>query len=839
MQLFARHRINKKATHALQWLSVSFLGFCTIIAAQSAICQEKEQIGLDPVPVLVINSYHQNYEWTRHLLEGLESSFAESPRQIKPYYEFLDVRQFEWNNYQSAFTQYLNDKYKTTSQLVVVTDNAAFDFVLAHRDTLFPDIPIVFAGVNNLNYIRLLKYDRVYGVEESPDVAGTMSLIENLHPNNNQLLVLGDSSHSGKQVMQHVKQVLSTDFSHFDVDYFSDWSRAELEYTLESRAKDRVVLSLGVFNDNEKRFYPVNEMVKLVRELTDSPIYSMWKNQIQLGFTGGVVIDGYGSGYAAGQLGLKVLAEQPIEETVLSTPTMTVLNYEARDLLPLKGSLLPREIQWLHKPESFYQRHKAALWWSVVLILLQGLVVLALFLNVRYRRVAESELKQRANFDLLTGLPNRHQFEKRLHQAILSAKKCESSVHFVFLDVDSFKQVNEHYGHQFGDELLERVGERLQELLPDYAVAARLTGDEFAVFITDDHVDDQRLQACLLLLTKGFDRPFSIGYGKPWIGSPQLCYMTSSLGVASFPGDGETVEELMRHADVAMLQAKKQKKTSSRYAFFSKEVSHAIRRRASIENYLRLAMERSEFSILYQPIVNQIGKVVGCEALLRWWNAELGRVSPEEFIPVAEDSGWVVPIGEWVLNQAAQELMRLHQSGHAISMAVNISYRQFQDRRILKSLNRIERDFDVPLNYLHLEITERLLVENVPDTQLILEEIRSFGVKVAIDDFGTGYSSLSYLTNYHFDLLKIDRSFIEGMAQSEQKRRLVEGIKSIADQLSMDIVVEGVELEGQWRSLLKMSFWKYQGNLFSKPLSQTNFYKLMDKAQPPPIMAST
>ena len=371
----------------------------------------------------------------------------------------------------------------------------------------------------------------------------------------------------------------------------------------------------------------------------------------------------------------------------------------------------------------------------------------------------KERLFQQANFDKLTGLPNRALALDRLAQAINSAERHQRALTVLFIDLDRFKLVNDSLGHQFGDALLGEAAQRLLRCVRDEDTVARLGSDEFLVLLVNQRTaGDSTLIASKIL--DAIAQPFEIG--------GRELNVSASIGLTVFPNDGATSADLLRNAEAAMHLAKQQGQNA--YHFFTAEMNQRSLERLNIETQLRHALRRNELELHYQPLIElSSGNVVGAETLLRWRNGSLGNPSPGKFIPIAEETGLIVPIGQWALRQACRQALEWQQEGFPpLRIAVNISSRQFVGGTIAAVVEQALLASGLPAHLLELEITEGLLLNDDPHTRQILMQLKKLGVRLSLDDFGTGFSSLSYLRRYHFDVLKIDRSFISDLERKPE-----------------------------------------------------------------------
>ncbi|MGA8051347.1 MAG: PAS domain S-box protein [Burkholderiales bacterium] len=424
-------------------------------------------------------------------------------------------------------------------------------------------------------------------------------------------------------------------------------------------------------------------------------------------------------------------------------------------------------------------------------------------------RAAQTRLEYLAQFDALTGLPNRNLLHDRLQQTIVQSRRSERSGAVLFIDLDRFKLVNDTLGHQLGDELIAQAGKRLQDCVRPGDTVGRVSGDEFAVVLAElAHPDDASLIAQKML--EALARPFPLGGSE--------AYVTASIGITTFPEDGGEAENLLRNADLAMYRAKES--TRNAYCFFDAEMNRRSAARLQLNTDLRRAIERREFTLHYQPKVElSSGTMIGVEALLRWSHPQRGMVSPAEFIPALEESGQILAVGEWVLQEACAQIRRWQELGlEPVPVAVNLSAKQFQRADLDVTVRGTLAASGVPADLLELEVTESCLVEKPGEAVRLLESLRAAGVKISVDDFGTGYSSLSYLTRLPLSALKIDRSFVRDAQTSSEAASIVRAVIDMAHNLGFTVVAEGVETAQQVAFLRSHGCDLGQGFLFARPM---------------------
>ncbi len=434
------------------------------------------------------------------------------------------------------------------------------------------------------------------------------------------------------------------------------------------------------------------------------------------------------------------------------------------------------------------------------------------------RMRAQERITYLAYHDPLTDLPNRLHFTEHLNHGIQLAKRMAKLVAILFLDLDGFKMINDSMGHQAGDLLLIEVSNRLQAMLRESDVLARLGGDEFVILI--ENISE--VSAIEIIA----DKVLNI-FSEPFILNHQECFISTSIGVAVYPVDGETDEVLMKNADIAMYHAKE--KGKNQYILCSPSIKNRVMDTMRLSNQLFRALERKEFEVYYQPQINcGTNQIVGAEALIRWNHPELGQVMPGMFIPIAEQTGLILPIGEWVLRTACMQAKAWQNAGYPnIRMGVNLSIRQFQNHDILSEVREILSDTDLDPEYLELEITESIAVHEKDYVFSVLFALRDMGIHISIDDFGTEYSSMNHLKQLPVDRIKIPMPFVQGIDANPKDEAITKSIIVLAKSLGLKVTAEGVETKAQYEFLTQRMCDEIQGYYYYKPMTAANFENLL------------
>ena len=459
------------------------------------------------------------------------------------------------------------------------------------------------------------------------------------------------------------------------------------------------------------------------------------------------------------------------------------------------------------------RRDGTPVWVSENMTLLEGGILEGTILDITDRKTAQEQMEYQAYHDALTGLPNRLLFRDRIEIALAHAKRHRTSAAVMFLDLDQFKLVNDSLGHTVGDGLLQEVAKRLVDSIRADDTVARMGGDEFTVLLTDI----KETGSSTIVAQKLLD-----AIAQPMVIEGHELYVTTSIGVALFPEDGSDAETLLRRSDGAMYRAKEAGRNN--FQFAPATALETTSERLLIERSLHHAFEREEFVVHYQPMTNLLtGNVVGAEALIRWNHPERGLMPPDDFIPIAEECGLILPIGEWVLRTAVRQMKEWHPEHGPLRVAVNLSARQFQQHDLTAMIERILTESSYPPELLDIEITESTAMQNADVSLGVMNRLRSMGVRISIDDFGTGYSSLSYLKRFPIDTVKIDQNFVRDLSDVSNDGAIITAVISMARALNLRVVAEGVETEAQLAFLRRENCEVVQGFLHSRPVSAAEF----------------
>ncbi|MBS4040113.1 MAG: EAL domain-containing protein [Flavobacteriales bacterium] len=441
-------------------------------------------------------------------------------------------------------------------------------------------------------------------------------------------------------------------------------------------------------------------------------------------------------------------------------------------------------------------------------------------IDITSLKVAEKKIRQLAYHDMLSGLPNRRFFKEHLNYMLSHANRNRKKLAVMFLDLDRFKLINDTLGHAVGDELLRKVANRIKQTINEDEIVARMGGDEFIIAFPE--VIDRNIARMAQDIINAFREPFNL--------EDRELFITTSIGISLYPEDGQDIDSLIKNADSAMYRAKENGRNN--YQYYTEDMNISAIKRLDIENYLRKAIDRKELFVVYQPRIEiKTGRLVGAEALLRWRHPLIGLIPPAEFIPIAEETGLISCIGNWVLKTVCNQVKKWHDNGYTgLKYSVNISAIQFQRANFLENIKRIINESGIEPTMLELEITENTVMHFNENTLAIIRELKGMGIEISIDDFGTGFSSLSYIKAFDSDSLKIDKSFIWDIGLSASNESIITAIINMAHSMQMQVIAEGVETNEQLDFLRNRSCDEVQGYLFSKPMETIAFNDFLNNS---------
>ena len=806
--------------------------------------------------VLLLNSYHDDFTWTRNMTESIVAELKDSGLDVMVYTEYMDWKNFQTDeNIENLYTTY-KSKYKNNPiDVIITTDDKALEFALEYRQELFSDAPIVFAGVNEKGEQELIQ-DRknVTGVIEHIDLRETIAMALTIKPNMKELYVIHDQTESGISEFSIVENIITSMPGDIKPISITNRSNRGIIEGIKGLGEDSSVLILTYYQDIFGSPIGFEELTQIVSKESKVPVFHMYAMTMGHGNVGGAMLCAYDHGEAAGQLAVRILKGEKADElaVIRDMPLMLAFDYEQLQQFGIPMKQIPKEAEIVNKPFSFFETYKQlVILWGVILSLLIILIIgLMIYIReirkIRIRLQASNEeitqgyeeltasdeelqrqleevnsiqntLREMAYSDVLTGMPNKRQLEEDMTACITSSNGQKGAV--IFIDADNFKLINDTMGHSIGDKFLIQIGKRLQEIDYKSIKVYRMGGDEFLLLIKDFKNKDE--------VEKVADRVMLV-FEEGFLIEDMMIHTKVSAGIAVYPEHGNTSESLIMRAEIAMYKAKEEGK--GKYVFYNNKMNQDMIDRASIETNLRIAIENDEFILNYQPQYDLKNKeMIGFEALLRWNSKALGWMAPFKFIEIAEDSRMIIPIGRWVLETACKFIKEIHELGYpSYTMAVNISALQVMQEDFVEMVIQTLTKYDLEAKQLEIEMTETMLIENFEVVVDKLKTLRKFGVKVALDDFGTGYSSLNYLNRLPIDTLKIDKSFIDTISQHGEEKTITNVLIVLGHRMGLQVIAEGVETEREFDYLQKHGCNHMQGYLLSRPLPEDDILKLLD-----------
>jgi len=478
--------------------------------------------------------------------------------------------------------------------------------------------------------------------------------------------------------------------------------------------------------------------------------------------------------------------------------------------------MIDNEIESYQYEQIYSRKDNEKLWINTTIFLFkdenqQPVSLIGQIQNITYQKNAEERLSHMAYHDPLTGLANRNKLEHFVNHILADARRHQQSFALLFLDLDNFKNINDTSGHDAGDILLQIIAERLLRTVRNTDMVARLAGDEFVIVITDV----KKTESVAVIAQKTLENVL-----EPIIIKGQEVYITTSIGISIYPYDGQTMEHLMKNADLALYRAKEQGRNN--YQFYTVEMTGKAQEKMAIQNALGHALLKNEFTLYYQPKMDiRTRQVTGLEALLRWKNEKYGLITPREVIDLAEETGLIVPLSEWIVRTACQQLKEWHKMGYtSLTIGINCATKQFKQSSFINNLFNIITETGIPTSSVEIEITEALIMKNTENTLRVLYGLKDLGIQIVIDNFGSGYCSLNNLKRLTIDKIKIDRSFINQIPNDPSSEAIVSAIIAMATKLGIKSVAEGVETRSQYTFLLEEGCSEIQGYYITQPLSK-------------------
>ena len=834
--------------------------------------------------ILILNSYHPGYAWTESLEDTLMRLLEARFSGIDIASEYLDWKRHPNKNALALQVPTLHNRYADSPpDLVLTTDDAALLFALDNRTDLFGDAPIVFCGVME-ETARSLRaaHGQLTGVIENFDVAGTIQAAFTMLPDTKRVILVYDNMETGIPLAAEAKEILKQTAPQCKVEHWNTMSALQIRNGVRTLPKDTVVLFMSYSRDADGLVLPMDQFGDLLFSNSSVPVFTLHDFAMGHQVIGGSVISGPRHAEAAAKLAIRVLGGVSAGDIPLVNESTVSMQFDYNQMVRygIQESDLPPDSEILYRPFSFYRTYQplvvsVAAVFAILLTMMMGLVLAIrdkkrsadalrssheelvatngqmLAVNAQLldsenellTRNAELETQKRlleqsqdtirhmAYYDALTGLPNRILLRATTEEALGQVLSTKHGLALIFADMDNFKVINDSFGHPTGDLLLRQIASRFSEVVPQRATVARTGGDEF-ILLLPDYVDLREVEELAREVVDHFRVPLEV--------DGMHFHMSLSLGIALYPGDGNVFDDLMRSADTAMYAAKTAGK--NQYRFFDHRMDAVARDRFLLEDGLRHALDGNELQLYYQPVHRlSDNRLVSFEALLRWHSPKHGWVTPDRFIPISEETGLILPIGDWVLQEGCrflQRVMVLRQSadhGDAAGdvagevqppvgipdefhLAVNVSVLQLMQANFTERVLQLLSSTGTAPGDLVLEITESVLIESFEDNAEQLRTLSEAGIHIALDDFGTGYSSLTYLQRLPIQMLKIDKSFIDGIRSADDDTSHTGSIIALAREWGLQVVAEGVEREEQRAYLKRNQCDLAQGYLMSRPI---------------------
>lgn len=815
--------------------------------------------------ILILNSYHSGYTWTDNQTQGIISTLQDSSINTVISAEYLDWKRYPSQENLSNIYQNLKFKYQNKEiDLLICTDDKAFSFATQYREELFSNAPIIFSGINSEGLTELGASVRNYtGVLEEIDPYGTIKVAKEINPSLDTIYLIYDNSESGLSTGELCIQAAKELDENLNVISLNTLSSKEIINKVKDASENTMVFMITYSFDIDNRYITNEHFCQKLSNVSPVPIYNIYNYGLENGCFGGHLTSGQLQGESAGQLAIRVLlGEAASSIPVIETNTNQYqFDYSLLNKYDISTRDLPANSTFINEPFSFIKTYPLlVITVTCIFVLLTIFTLVLLFyinkinmmkkilqgnneeLTQLYEELTATEEEIRtqyinlanahrqleenndtlyylAHHDALTGLRNRLYLYEEIETQLFDSTMISA---LLFMDIDNFKFVNDSLGHSIGDELLIQISKRLTTISSNNCYLVRLGGDEFVFFIREMEHTDTAYEFALKIIEL-FSSPFKI--------QENALMLTVSIGISISPENGTNIDALLRNADMAMYKVKDNGKNG--ISFFNQHIKEELLERINIEKYFDKALKEDEFIIHYQPqIITNTHEIDGFEALIRWNSPELGMLSPLKFISIAEETGFIIPLGEWILRSSCKYIKKLNFSlNRNFKISVNISVIQLMQEDFISMVRDIITELEFPPHLLELEITESVIMESADLLSGKFGELRSMGIRIALDDFGTGYSSLAYLKQIPITTLKVDKLFIDDIVSLDSGINLADIIINLGHKMNLSIVAEGVETSAQAQYLRSNGCDKIQGYFYSKPLTQHGLEKwILDRA---------
>ena len=735
----------------------------------------------------------------------------------KVYVEYLDLSRNPDPAYRRLARDMLLHKYVGRPlDLIVTFQQSPLNFLLEDLPGLSPQAPVIASNAS-ITPEEARQSGRHFLLQEvSFDYAGTIDIALRLFPATRQVLVLGGAGAVDLAARRELEALAPRWQDRLQFEYTNELSYEQILQRLARLKAGTIVLRTTFNRDVTGKAFSSADIGVAFSRVTTVPTFYMFDTRFGVeSSVGGMMYAIAAEGARAARLGSDLVhGRLPLKEAITSLPGRSVPMFDWAQLQRWGAdtSVLPPDSVIINRPPSLFKEHRnTVIGTSVALIVLSGLVV-ALALQNRLRRESEERIHRLAFYDPMTDLPNRRLLMDRLAMSLHTAQRSGECAAVLFLDLDHFKNVNDASGHAVGDALLQKVAQRLRELLREEDTVSRIGGDEFVILLphlgTDPHSSSLLALAVAEKIRKALQQPVEL--------DRQVYASGCSIGVTLLTLQSRSVDDLLRESDTAMYRAKASGRNA--IAFYEPAMHAEVQERLALEVDLKRAIAEGQLSMHLQTQVDADRRACGAELLIRWQHPERGWVSPAQFIPLAESTGLILELGHWVLEQGCRMLVKLTQAGHDMPLSINISPRQLREADFVEQVRRVLAGTGAPADKLIFEVTEGQLVADMDKMLARMHELAALGIRFSIDDFGTGYSNLAYLDRMPLYELKIDKSFVQGLPDDAHARGIVQTVLSIARNFSLHVVAEGVETQDQADYLRQGGCPSLQGYLYARPV---------------------
>ena len=796
-------------------LLLLFIFLISLSAPAFSLKERKEEI-------LFISAYNGSFPTWYNQLNGIKEVLE---NEYVLDIEVMDSKRFFDDDYLDLIDQLLHYKYQNRwkPDAVIAADDNAFNYILENQNELFKDIPIIFIGVNTIeSAVRADQYPNITGFVEALSMKDTIDAGISLITDAKRIVYIVDDTPTGRGQLQNFNNIRHHYEDSFEIKpiLLKNYSFDELETELQNLGKTDVTILFSANLDKNNLRINFNDVMDIINEHSKAPVFHLWGYGVGEGLAGGRLISHYKYGVQAGTLLKEILdGKVKIENVKVETESANdyIYDFQVLEKYDIDISNLPPGAILLNQPDSdedFMQKYQSIILPYLAAMLVMFFLIVALLYYIRERKHYERRMREMAFFDKLTGLPNRIALKEEVYREI-------NDGHFgalISFDIDNFKTINDAYGHSIGDEVILEAGRLLKSKLGRNNFLAKTDGDEF-VILYKESVEKDKVFSYIKSLLREINERIIIG--------PYSFYITFSIGVSFYPNDGTDYETLFMNGEMALYKAKEYGKNT--IVFYDESFNEGLKEKLDLQYELVDALKNNEMYLCFQPkyLINE-NKIINYEALLRWESPRFGNVPPDKFIRVAEEMGLINEIGIFVLEESCKFVKYMEDHGYRAGVSVNVSPNELNRDDYAKTLLEIVERNEVNPEQIGLELTESVLITNFLKVKRILEYVSARGIKILLDDFGKGYSSLNYIRNLPINTLKIDKSFIDKIQDSEEDRVMVKAIIEIAQVNGMNLIAEGVEKEEQLEILKKLKCDAIQGYLIARPMVRE---QILEKVQ--------